>query len=177
LPAVETLLRLSTAIDPRPVYFWINGARIMAYDFAAWRIAEAGGDAVSPGVEERIRREQAMLALRHLDAAERFHPNNAELWIERAAVELNALKDVNAAAESYRRASEMPGAPYYAARLHAEMLRRAGRKAEALAWLVRLHPTLPRDDEAAAADVVLGRIRELERELGVPAEKAYRPHG
>jgi hypothetical protein len=71
----------------------------------------------------------------------------------------------------------MPGGPYYAARLHAEMLRRAGRKAEALAWLVQLHPQLPRNDEAAAADVVLERIRELEHELGVPADRAYRPRG
>jgi hypothetical protein len=61
------------------------------------------------------------------------------------------------------------------ARLHAEMLRRAGRKAEALAWLVQLHPQLPVNDEAAGADVVLGRIRDLERELAVPAERRFRP--
>jgi hypothetical protein len=61
------------------------------------------------------------------------------------------------------------------ARLHAEVLRRAGRKAEALAWLVKLHPTLPAGDDGAAADVVLGRIRDLERELQVGREQAYRP--
>jgi hypothetical protein len=54
------------------------------------------------------------------------------------------------------------------------MLRRIGRKAEALAWLIELHPALPPHDEAAAADAVLGRIRELESELGVPAERTYR---
>jgi hypothetical protein len=104
-----------------------------------------------------------------------LHPQNADLWIERATIQLNGLRDYVAAAESYRRAWEMPGAPFYAARLHAEMLRRAGHKAEALAWLARLYPTLPRDNESAAADVVLERIRELERELGVPPERAYRP--
>jgi hypothetical protein len=177
LPAVETLIRFVTAIDPRPVYFWLNGARIMAYDFAAWRIADAGGEALSPAVEQRIRREQARVALHHLDAAARVHPESVDLWVERANIQLNALKDYDAAAESYRHAWEMPGGPYYAARLHAEMLRRAGRKAEALAWLVQLHPQLPRNDEAAAADVVLERIRELEHELGVPADRAYRPRG
>lgn len=176
LAAVETLLRFVTAIDPRPLYFWINGARIMAYDIAAWRVAAAGGDAAAPGVEERIRREQAMLALRYLEAATRVHSQNTDLWIERAGIQLNALKDFSAAAESYRHAWEMPRAPFYAARLCAEMLRRAGRKTEALAWLVQLHPQLPRDNEEAAADVVLARIRELERELGVPPERAYRPH-
>jgi hypothetical protein len=55
------------------------------------------------------------------------------------------------------------------------MLRKAGHKAEALAWLIQLHPTLPRDNEGAAADVVLERIRELERELRVPAERSYHP--
>lgn len=176
LPATETLLRLVTAIDPRPVYFWLNGARIVAYDMTSWRIAAAGGyDAVPPARQERIGVEQAQLALRRLDEAMAFHPASADLWIERANIELNRLHDPAAAAECYRRAWEQPGAPYYTARLHAEMLRRAGRKAEALAWLVRLHPQLPPKDEAAGAELVLGRIRDLERELAVPPERTYRP--
>ncbi|MEY2880893.1 MAG: hypothetical protein RLZZ15_3273, partial [Verrucomicrobiota bacterium] len=36
-------------------------------------------------------------------------------------------------------------------------------------------PQLPRDDEAAAADLVLARIRDLEKELAVPAMQTYRP--
>lgn len=176
LPATETSLRLVTAIDARPVYFWLNGARIMAYDFPAWRIALAGGyERVPESIQDDISREQGALALRYLESAMTFHPQSAELWIERANIELNRTRDVAAAAESYRRASEQPGAPYYAARLHAEVLRRLNRKAEALAWLKQLHPTLPADVEAARADVVLERIRELERELAIPAEQKYRP--
>ena len=41
LPVVDTLIRLVTAIDPRPLYFWLNGARIMAYDMPDWRVAAA----------------------------------------------------------------------------------------------------------------------------------------
>jgi hypothetical protein len=176
LPATETLLRLVTALDPRPVYFWLNGARVVAYDMTAWRIAAAGGyDAVPAAEQERWSVQQARLALRRLDEAMTFHPTSADLWIERGSIELNRLHDPLAAAESYRRAWEQPGAPYYAARLHAEMLRRAGRKAEALAWLVRLHPQLPPKNEAAGADLVLGRIRDLERELAIPADHTYRP--
>lgn len=107
----------------------------------------------------------------------KFHPENTTIWIERANIELNKLRDTAAAAESYRRAWATPGAPYYTARLHGELLRRLGRKNEALAWLVKLHPQLPPDDEGAAAEVVLGRIRDLERELNVPRLRAYRPPG
>ncbi len=178
LPGCEALLRLVGMLDPRPMEFWLNGARIFAYDFPAWRIESAGGyDRVPVEVQGRIEREQALLALRHLDAAMQFHPESAELWIERGSLQLNRLREVDAAAESFRRAWEQPRAPYYAARLYAELLRRMGRKAEALAFLLTLHPILPAADEGAAADRVFERIQELERELGVPADRAYRPSG
>lgn len=174
--ATGTLLRLVTTVDPRPVYFWLNGARILAYDVSAWRIEAAGGyDAVPAEVQHRIVREQAQMGLAHLAAGRVFHPASVDLWVEQANIELNRLGDLAAAAASYRRAWELPRAPHYVARLHAEVLRRAGRKAEALDWLVRLHPGLPAGNPGAAADVVLGRIRELERDLGVAPEQAYRP--
>ncbi|HVU24260.1 MAG TPA: hypothetical protein VHE13_09060 [Opitutus sp.] len=156
-------LNVVVALDPRPLYFWVNGARMMAYDFPAWQRADGGAPAGTREALEFLRRAMAV------------HPDSAALWIERANVELNGTHDLAAAAASYRHASELPGAPYFCARLHAELLRRLGRKTEALAWLARLHPRLPPDDEAAEANVVLARIRELERELGVPAAHAYRP--
>jgi hypothetical protein len=173
MPGVQSLLQVVTAIDPRPVYFWVNGARIIANDFAVWRLDMAGGyEAAGAGVEQRINREQGTIAVGHLDAAMEFHPANPDLWIERANIELNRLRDLAAAAESYRRAWELPRAPYYAARLHAELLRRQERTTEALAWLVKLHPSLPAGDDGAAREVGLDRIRELERVLKVPAERA-----
>lgn len=174
LPATESLLHLVTVIDPRPLYFWVNGARIMAYDMPVWRLEAAGDDVrVSVAVRDRIAQDQARRALDLLAEARRFHPDSAALWIEQANIEFNRLGDMAAAAESYRRAWELPGAPFYAARLHAVLLRRLGRNAEALVWLVKLHPQLPANDEAAGADLVLARIRELEHELGVPAGQGY----
>lgn len=174
LPATESMLRLVSAVDPRPLYFWVNGARIEAFDMPVWRIEAAGGyDAISPEAQENIGVEQARLAIRRLEEAMKFHPASADLWVERANIELNRLHDPAAAAASYRRAWEQPNAPTYAARLHAELLRRLGRKPEALAWLIKLHPQLPADDEGT--EVVLGRIRDLERELGVPVMQIYRP--
>ncbi|MEO5958696.1 MAG: hypothetical protein ABIZ49_07620 [Opitutaceae bacterium] len=176
LAATEASIRLVTAVDPRPVYFWLNGARMIAYDFPVWRIEAAGGyEAVTEERQWQISREQGARALAQLEQARQFHPASVDLWIERANIELNRLRDVAAAAESYRHAAEQPHAPYYVARLHAEMLRRMGRNREALAWLVKLHPSLPRDDESARADVVLERIHELERQLEVAPDNAYRP--
>lgn len=176
LPGTETLLRLVGGLDPRPVYFWLNGTRIIAYDFPVWRVQAAGGHEVVPEREQRrIGQEQGRQALQHLEQAMSFHPASADLWVERANVQLNRMGDLLGAAESYRRAWEQPRAPYYAGRMHAELLRRAGRKADALAWLVHLHQTLPVGDEAAARDVVLDRIRQLEGELGLAPERRYRP--
>jgi len=176
LPAMEELLHLVTSVDPRPLYFWLNAARITAYDVPARRVASMRDErALSSLACRRIEEDQARRALDLLDEARRYHPACAALWIEQANIQLNRLGDVAGAAESYRRAVAQPDAPYFAARLHAELLRRLGRKDAALAWLVRLHPTLPRWEEAAGADLVLSRIRTLERELGVPAERAY--HG
>ncbi len=176
LPTTESLIHLVTTVDPRPVYFWLNGARILAYDLSAWRIELAGGYDVVPMAEQsRIDHEQAGLALAYLDAAMRFHPATADLWIERANIELNRLGNMAAAAESYRRAWELPQKPYYAARLYAQLLRRLGRKPEALDWLIRLYPQLPTQDEAAGADVVLGRIRDLEADLAVPEARRFQP--
>jgi hypothetical protein len=174
LATTDTLIRLVTAIDSRSVYFWINGARIMAFDLTAWRIESAGGyEAVTAADQARIGAEQARSALRRLEEAMTFHPANAALWVERANIELNRLRDIGAAAASYRRAWEQPGAPTYTARLHGELLRRLGRKADALAWLSHVHPQLPPTEEGT--EIVLGRIRDLERELGVPASNTYRP--
>ncbi len=176
LPGTQTLIGLTTAVDPRPIYFWLNGARILAYDLPAWRIGAEGGYETVPVERQRvIEAEQARLALRHIAAARRVQPASATLWIEQANIELNRLHDVAAAAESYRQAWAQPGAPYYAARLHAELLRRLGRKAEAYAWLRALHPQLPGHDEGAGAVLVLTRIRELERELAMSPPETYQP--
>lgn len=178
--ATESLLWLTTALDGRPLNFWLNGARIIAFDITAWRIDAAHGDAPVPeSARTHLSELQGQRALWFLQRGLAVHPHRAAMWIERANIELNCLHDPALAAESYRRASELPDAPYYPARIHAELLRRLGRKSEALAWLVELYPRLPVHVEAAAADVVLGRIRQLEDELSIESGKRFTPsiHG
>ena len=69
----------------------------------------------------------------------------------------------------------MPGAPYFAGRIHAEILREMGRNREAYDWLVALHKKLPRKVPDAMADGVLARIRALERVLGIAEPESYQP--
>lgn len=176
LPATQTTIRAVTAIDPRPLYFWVNGARMIAFDMPQWRIEQGGGfDVVPESVQARINEEQARVALDLLAAASRFHPRDPILLIEAANIHLRRLGDVEAAAQLYRDAAEMPDAPFYAARIHAELLRSLGRKREALDWLVSVHPTLPSKVPEALSGVVLARISELEDELGVQPAQRYTP--
>lgn len=176
LPATQTTIRAVTTIDPRPLYFWVNGARMIAFDMPQWRIEQGGGyDVVPESVQMRISEEQAQVALGLLVSASRVHPRNPEIMIEAANIYLSRLGDLDAAAQLYRDAAELPAAPFYAARLHAELLRQLGRLQDALDWLVRVHPVLPADVPEAMPGVVLARIRQLEDELGVPAALRYIP--
>jgi hypothetical protein len=170
------LIRLTTALDDRPLCFWLNGARMLAYDVTQWRIDAAAADGPVPAaVRARIAAEQAALALDYLDAATRSHPRNAALWVEMANIHLHLRGDPAAAARCYREAALLPGAPHYAGRIYGELLRRMGRPAEAYAWLCALHATLPPGDMAAMPGVVLARIRALEAVLAITPERRFAP--
>ncbi len=159
--AAETiaLLHLTVAADERPLYFWLNGARMIAYDLPAWRSENAPA-----AVHQRNTAEQAQAALAFLEQGLRAHGPAAELYLEMANIRLRALGDREGAARLFRQAAEQPGAPYYAARIYAELLRELGRPAEALAWLKQILPGLPADDPATRREVVIQRIKELELE-------------
>jgi len=155
-------LQLTVAADDRPLYFWLNGARMLAYDLPSWDDA--------PGLPEAARRKAradgAGEAQAFLEQGLRSHPQSALLMIEIANIRLRAAGDRQGAAEWLGRAAEQPGAPYYAARIRAELLRELGRSREALAVLREIVPGLPAEDPAAGRAVVLQRIKALEAEWG-----------
>lgn len=178
LAGTHAALALVSAVDPRPVAFWLNGARMIGYDMPYWRIAALGGETALPaGVVRHVHEEQARAAIAHLERAFAQHPDDPLVHIEIANLQLQQLGDVVGAAEHYRNAALQPTAPYYAARLHAELLRRLGREHAAYDWLVALHPTLPPecDNPYAMADTVLARIRELEERLALAPADRYQP--
>ena len=159
--ATRALLELAVTADSRTLHFWLNAARMMAYDFPAWR-----ADGAPRAVREAAVIEEAERALEFLERGLSRHPARAEIYLEMANIRLRALGDREGAAELFRLAAEQPGAPYHAARIHAELLRELGRPAEALAILREILPGLPADDPAARREVVEQRIKELESLLG-----------
>jgi hypothetical protein len=178
LPATHKLIELVTTIDPRPLYFWINGARIIAYDMPHWRYRVGGGfENIPAAVRARIDHEQAWSAIALLERGLVTHANHPLLLLEIANIHLRRRGDLQTASEYYRLAATMPGAPFYAARIYAELLKQQGRLRDALAWLRSVHPKLPANDPTANADVVLHRIRELEQALSVPEGERYNAPG
>ncbi|HVZ63256.1 MAG TPA: hypothetical protein VG936_01620 [Lacunisphaera sp.] len=162
--ATRALIELTVAIDPRPLHFWLNGARMLAYDLPEWIT-----DPVAPAaIGRRKRVAAAKEALVFLAKARAGHTDNAALWVEAGNLHLRGTGNLEEAARCYREAALRPGAPYYAARIHGELLRVLGRREEALAWLRGLLPTLPEGDAAAARELVLARIRALEAEPETP---------
>ncbi|MCX6937668.1 MAG: hypothetical protein NTU80_07175 [Verrucomicrobia bacterium] len=176
LPGTQTSIKIVTAIDPRPLTFWLNGSRMIAYDMPHWRIARAGGyDATPTVVQRRFDEEQAQVAIAYLQGAFAFHPDHPLLTLEIGNIYLNRLKDLENAARYYLQATKHPDAPFYAARIYAELLRKMNRPAEAYAFLKELHPKLDPENPFAQAPVVLERIRALEADLQIPPSLHYLP--
>ena len=174
---LDTMIRLVTTIDPRPNFFWINGARMIAYDVPNWRIREEGGYLEVPeSRQQQINREQSGQAFALLETARKFHPEKARFYLETAQIYLNRLKDNRKAAEWFLLASKKQDAPYYAARIYGELLQREGKNTEAYEFLKKLYRELP-DEPLAQKPVILDRIREVEVVLKVPFWQRFRPDG
>ncbi len=178
IPGTQTMIRLVTTVDSRPMMFWINGARMIAYDMPVWRTDEVGGDAAIPAtIRKRFEVEQAEAGLNLLRRGLSYHPDAPLILIEMGNIRQRRLGHLEGGAELYRRAALQPDAPYYAGRIYGEMLKQLGRDRDAYAWLVDLHRRLPANDPSGMAmpEVVLGRIRELEARLGVSEAQRYSP--
>ena len=161
--ATAAFIALTVAADERPVYYWVNGARILAFDLPEWTLPGQ----VPAALRQRTYDDHARQALGFLEQAVRWHGPDPAIYVEMGNIHLRRTNDLENAARCYRLAAEQPGAPYYAARIHGELLRELGQTREALAWMRQVLPRLPANDPAACREVVIDRIRALERELGI----------
>jgi hypothetical protein len=119
--ATETrrLIALSVAADPVSRYYWLNGARMLAYDLPAWANQ---ADPDCPAVLRQRRSARAAAeAMALLQRGTAYHGRCAAFEIEMANICLYALGDRAGAAEHYERAAHRRDAPAYAARVAARL--------------------------------------------------------
>ena len=174
----ELLMQAACATDPYSHDFWSQSAQVLAYDLP-WIIQSQeqarSGSAPAPASVKALRLRYARKAIGQLDRGLKFRPDDARLASQKALILLDVLEDPAAALPVLREAADMPDAPYFIARIHGETLRRLGRNAEAYGYYKDLFRKLPDDEPEACKEVVFGRIRELEDELGIPLPQRFRP--
>lgn len=150
-------LAWATRLAPGNLIYWLEGARMLGYDVAAWRREDhSQADPI-----RKINRTAFESARKHLAAGEIWHPERAALPIEEAILQLRLVDDVAAAEQAMARAQQCADAPYFVARVRAELLIKLGREREALILLESELERLPRSDPRALVDVVEQRIADL----------------
>ena len=173
--ATKTLssIQFTVALDPRPAFFWRNGANMIAYDMRHW---ESTVQTLGGGSEGAVGQILARVAIDFLRQGMRQHPEDYTFPVDIGHIYMTRLEDYDAAAEAYLHACKnYPDVPYYVGRLHAQLLRKAGRNREAYDFLVKEYTGLPSNDPYAQKELVLRRIRNLEVEMGIPVESRFEP--
>jgi len=175
-PKAESAVRLVVLLRPQSLYYWINGARMIALDMPDWILREYGPRHLVPEViDRRVREAQARMGIEFLEDGFRHHPNHPRLLIEQAKFHRIGRRDTEAAAELFAEAARQRGAPYYAGRIHAYLLEEMGRLAEAREFLIWYHGQLPPEDPRAQIDNVEEWIANLEDALSLEPDQRFVP--
>jgi len=153
---MERRLGWVVTLDPVPLAYWLNGARMIAFDVAAWQ-REAGR-----GVPDDVRQAQLERGLSWLAEAAAAHPDRSAIPIETAVLHWTVNRDAAAVERVLADALTRPDAPAYVGRLRAEMLRRLGRVEEARAQLELLRAESRSDPNSLENMILDQRLRELE---------------
>jgi tetratricopeptide (TPR) repeat protein len=145
MAAVWQHLQWTLQLDPENVFFWIEGARIVAYDFPRWAVDGSPNGARFKDYEsDAAQRHYARQALGLLRMAAALHPGQPAFPLEAALLQWHRLGNLEAAAELTKRAATLPGAPLFAARAHGALLLQLGRNEEAQSWFRSLLQVLPK---------------------------------
>lgn len=113
--------KLAITLAPEQYFFLENTANYVAFDFPIWEIRRRGGFMHVPkAVQKEIQKKALNDALALLDEAALSDPENPKIFV--LAAQITAIKtdviygrpDFARAAEYYRRACELPGAPWFA---------------------------------------------------------------
>ncbi len=121
-------LNLVTPLNPESLFFWLNGARMVGYDLAAWRRESTD----SPARHQTINQEQFSEALAFLQRGQAHHPDHSAFPIKEAVLAMRLTGDFVRVEDALRRASGMSDYPKFVPRVRAEVLIRLDR------WILKL---------------------------------------
>ncbi|HVU18907.1 MAG TPA: hypothetical protein VHD32_18525 [Candidatus Didemnitutus sp.] len=113
-------LGVAVAADPTSDYFWVNGARMLAFDLPTWE------DAQRPWWRAYRRRLGAREALAWLERGRTRRGESFAINVEMGNIALYGLGDRTLAAQCYRRAAASPDRKAYADSLARKLARDAG---------------------------------------------------
>ena len=149
-PKCLAAIDLAVALDPEMSQFWIQGARMIAYDMPHWKIAQLNkinGAAPSEEVKNAVHRRLTLEALRFLDRALKIMPDDQDIIAEKGQMYLNRLDDYAHAAECYGKIMKISkDPPVFVQRIYAGCLEKLGRDAESIAVLEDLLKILEKDE-------------------------------
>jgi len=155
-------MRLASALRPESLYFWIDGARIIANDMPAWEVGLEGMERLQATQEGRKLRERyARYALDYLDRPPGALGERPRILAEKGMISWLKLDDLQAAADYFSRAAEHDAAPGYVVRLRVEVLVQLGRLSEAFDALARHYEALEGSAERSARPLVKLRLEQL----------------
>lgn len=131
----EALMRAACALDPYSRYFWEHTGYVVGFDLAHWEIRRRGGyDKVPAEIQERLFKSYARRGIEILEEGSVRSRVSTPLLLVIAQLAEIKLKDHSLSARYYRQAAEAPDAPWYAARICAQVMWEDGRRAEAYRW-------------------------------------------
>jgi len=161
-----SLLQTVTTLQPHSIPYWDTASWHMAWNASAAAIDDKSQP--SEALRRRSQRQYIEIGKQFLEDGIKNNPDSATLRERLGMVERDKLEDHCAAADAFKKGSELPDARPYLARMAAyELAKCPGREQEAYSELRRLYDM----GENQRMPAVIARLKELEEKLGIPEDQ------
>ncbi|MES2309148.1 MAG: hypothetical protein V4507_09860 [Verrucomicrobiota bacterium] len=158
---------VSTRIQPESLLFWDVGAWHLAWNAA---LGEKN-DVMELSSERRRQKEEFWVEQGRLLLEEGilYHPTSFKLWLQLGWLHQQRRHDYQSAYDCFLKASTLPGAPSYVARLAGYALEKQGKMPEAIEFW---HHLLETSTRPADRDMIEKRLLKLEKDSTLPPLKS-----
>ncbi|GAB4249291.1 MAG: hypothetical protein OHK005_16030 [Candidatus Methylacidiphilales bacterium] len=171
-PRVRANIDLAVLLQPRDTFYWDHGAWHLAWNASI----DAANNPKRGPLERMVESRRWVDAGRDLlERGIRFNPEKPILHQRLGDLYWHRLEDFNNAAEQYRVAIALPGAPEYLQRFVGYALQKAGRTREAYDYFRDLWKKRDPADLPVRWERVERELRKLEDELNLPDDQRLFP--